>query len=330
MKNLYELIKQAGKNKVAIGHFNTSDSVVLRAIFEAAFELTNDLRPTTNDKERKEEKKTGFRIKSGMTDKQKIKIPIIIGTSEGEANFLGRNMVAAMVKRLREDNNFPIFLNSDHTHSLDGVKKAVEAGYDAIIFDGSKLSFEENIKQTKKAVEYIKSKSEKILVEGEIGYIGGSSQILKSLPAGIAIKPEDLTKPEEAKEFVKETRIDLLAPAVGNLHGIVIGPGENGEMKSMNPRLDIERIAEIKKTIKIPIVLHGGSGISDEDFKKAIEAGISIIHINTEIRLAWRNALEKSLAQNKEEITPYKLLNPSFEAVKFLVKSRLQLFNDLI
>jgi fructose-bisphosphate aldolase class II len=307
METLLGLIKNAEKNKVAIGHFNISDSVALRAIFEAAQELS---------------------VRSGSASGGKA--PVIIGTSEGEAKFLGRNVAAAMVKRLREDNSFPIFINSDHTHSLEEVKDAVSAGYDAIIFDASKLSFEENIKQTKQAVEYIKSKSKNILVEGEIGYIGGSSQVLKSMPSGIAIRPEDLTRPEEAVRFVKETGIDLLAPAVGNLHGIIMAPDVEGNLKSMNPKLDVKRISEIKKAVDIPLVLHGGSGTSDEDFKSAINSGIGIIHINTEIRMAWKNALEASLLANKDEVAPYKILEPSFEAVKSVVKSRLQLFNKLI
>jgi len=299
MQNLKNLIKQAEKNKVAIGHFNVSDSMALKAIFESAQELSSKGGPA-----------------SGW------KVPVIIGTSEGEADFLERNLASAMVQRLRADNKFPIFLNSDHAHSLEEVKKAVAAGYDAIIFDGSKLPFEENIKQTKKAVEYIRSKSKTILVEGELGYIGGSSQILRSMPAGIAIKPEDLTKPEDAVRFVKETGVDLLAPAVGNVHGM-IGVGQN-------PRLDIARIKAIREAAGVPLVLHGGSGISDKDFTAAINAGISIIHINTEIRLVWKNALEKSLLQNRDEIAPYKILKPSFEGVKSVVKSRLQLFNKLI
>ncbi|MEK7463235.1 MAG: class II fructose-bisphosphate aldolase [Patescibacteria group bacterium] len=289
MQNLKDLIKQAEKNKVAIGHFNVSDSMALKAIFESA---------------------------------QELKVPVIIGTSEGEADFLERNLASAMVQRLRADNKFPIFLNSDHAHSLDGVKKAVAAGYDAIIFDGSKLSFEENIKQTKKAVEYIKSKSKDILVEGELGYIGGSSKILKEIPKDVSINPKDLTSPEDAARFVKETGVDLLAPAVGNIHGM-IGVGRN-------PRLDIARIKAIREAVSAPLVLHGGSGISDKDFTAAINAGISIIHINTEMRLAWKNALEKSLMQNKDEVAPYKILKPSFEAIKSVVKSRLQLFNKLI
>lgn len=297
MKDLNQIIKQADKNKVAVGHFNVSDSVALKAIFESASEL---------------------------------KLPVIIGTSEGEADFLDRNVISAMVKKIKDKNKYPIFLNSDHTHTMEGVKKAVAAGYDAIIFDGSKLSLEENIKQTKKAVQYIRSKSKTILVEGELGYIGGSSQVLKSLPAGAAIRPGDLTKPEDAVRFVKETGVDLLAPAVGNIHGIVMGIGNDGKPRSINPRLDIERIAAIRRAVKIPLVLHGGSGISDADFTAAIDAGISIIHINTEIRLAWKNALERSLLENKDEVAPYKILKPSLEAIKSVVRSRLQLFNKLL
>jgi len=297
MNNLIDFIKNSEKNKTAIGHFNISDSVALKAIFESARELNT---------------------------------PVIIGTSEGEASFLERNMASAMVQRLRSDYDFPIFINSDHAHSLEEVKKAVDAGYDAIIFDGSKLSFDENIKQTKEAVEYVKSKSKNILVEGELGYIGASSQILKSMPEGIAIKSEDLTTPEQAAEFVKETKIDLLSPAVGNIHGIIMGLDKDGKEIPVNPKLDIERISMIKKAAGVPLVLHGGSGISDGDFIGAINAGISVIHINTEIRLAWKRALDKSLMENKDEVAPYKILKPSLEAIKSVVKSRLQLFNKLV
>jgi fructose-bisphosphate aldolase class II len=297
MKNLEQIIKQAGKNKVAVGHFNVSDSLALKAIFESAREL---------------------------------EVPVIIGTSEGEAGFLERNLASAMVQRLRADNEYPIFLNSDHTHSMEEVKKAVDAGYDAIIFDASKLSFEENMKQTKAAVEYIKSRSENILVEGEIGYLGDSSKILKVLPTGIAINTEDLTTAEEAAEFVKQTGVDLLAPAVGNMHGILMKVNTAGVMSSVKKRLNIGRISEISKSVKTPLVLHGGSETADEDFTAAINAGISIVHINTEIRLAWKKALEQSLLANKDEVAPYKILKPSLEAVKLVVKSRLQLFNKLV
>ncbi|NCN53071.1 class II fructose-bisphosphate aldolase [Candidatus Wolfebacteria bacterium] len=289
MEKLRNLVKQAEDKKVAIGHFNISDLVGLKAIFEAAKDLN---------------------------------VPVIIGTSEGEAEFINRNEAAAMVKTLREKENFPIFLNSDHTKSLSEVKKAVEAGYDAILFDGGKLSYEENIKQTKEVVEYVKSVNPEILVEGELGYIGSSSKILKEIPEGVAINQEDLTSPEMAKKFVKETGVDFLAPAVGNIHGMF--------SKANNPDLDIKRIKSIREAAGVPLVLHGGSGIKDCDFISAINAGIAIIHINTEIRLAWRRGLEEGLKDNPEEITPYKVLPEAVEEVKKVVKKRLQLFNKLV
>ncbi|MCL4437423.1 class II fructose-bisphosphate aldolase, partial [Patescibacteria group bacterium] len=218
--------------------------------------------------------------------------------------------------------NWPIFLNADHTHSFEKIKEAFDAGYDALLFDGGKLPFEENIKQTKQVVDYVKSKNPEIVVEGELGYIGGSSEILDKLPEGAAIESKDFTTPEEAERFVEETGVDLLAPAVGNIHGMVLGGNE--------PTLDIQRISEIKKAIgDTGIVLHGGSGTSDADFTNAIAAGISIIHINTEIRLAWRKGLEKYLTDYPKEIAPYKIFPGAVEEIKGVVFRRLKLFNNL-
>ncbi len=288
MKNLKQILKEAEKKKVAIGHFNIAEISQLKAIFEAAKELG---------------------------------APVIIGTSEGEAGFLGRKQAEALVKSLREEYKFPIFLNSDHTKSFEEVKKAVAAGYDAILFDGGTLPLEENIKQTKKVVSYVKSKNKNILVEGELGNIGSGSVIRKELPKGVAIRPEDLTKPEEAARFVKKTGVDMLAPAVGNIHGMFANAPE--------PALDIKRIHDIKKAVKIPLVLHGGSGNTDADFLAAIDAGVSIIHISTELRVAWRKGLEQGLREKPEEIAPYKLLADPVAEVKKVVMARLKLFNKL-
>ncbi len=292
MKSLRLILKEAKKNKVAIGHFNISETSALKAIFMAARELN---------------------------------VPVLIGTSEGEREFIGAKQAAALVKSLREEYDYPIFLNADHTHSLEKVKEAVAAGYDAILFDGGKLSLEENIRQTKEVVAYVKAQSKKILVEGEMGYIGSSSEILKEIPAGVALKLEDLTKPAEAARFVAETGVDLLAPAVGNMHGLVADASGTGFAAVKN--LFIDRIKEIKKAAKIPLVLHGGSGTSDDDFIKAIGVGINIIHINTELRLAWRRGLEAGLAKNQTEVAPYKLLAPALDEMKKIVYNRLKLFN---
>jgi len=233
-KTLRECIKDAEAHKVAIGHFNISDTEGLHSISNAA---------------------------------RKLDVPVIIGTSEGERNFVGVRQAVALVKSLREEHDYPIFLNADHTYSVDKAKEAIDAGYDAVIFDGTKLSFEENIAETKKVVAYAQSINPDIIVEGEIGYIGTSSKVLDALPEGV--DPEGaVTTVEEITQYIKETGVDLVAPAVGNLHGMLKG--------GKNPMLNIEQIGKLRKEGGVPMVLHGGSGISDDDFRAAIEAGFSI------------------------------------------------------
>lgn len=288
MMSLKEIITKAEAEKKAVGHFNISDSSALKGIFEAA---------------------------------RKLNLPVLIGTSEGERDFLEAREAVALVKELREEYDYPIFLNADHTHSLAKVKEALEAGYDAILFDGGRLPLEENIKATKEAVDYVRATRPGVLIEGEMGYIGTSSEILKEIPKGAAVTEEDMTKPDEAERFVRETGVDLLAPAVGNIHGM-LASGEE-------PRLDIGRIGEIKARVGIPLVLHGGSGTSDDDFREAIKAGISVIHINTEIRKAWREGLEEGLKEAPDEVAPYKLLDKAVEDVKRVVEKRLKLFSGL-
>ena len=286
MKQLLEIIQEAENNKTAIGHFNVSDIVGLKAVFEVA---------------------------------RGLQLPIIIGVSEGERDFIGVRQIVALIKSLREEYNYPIFLNADHTKSLEKIKEALGAGFDAAVFDASEFPLEENIKKTREAVEYVKSVNPDFLIEGELGYIGFGSVLLKEIPIGAAVKPEDFTKPEEASRFIKETGIDLLAPAVGNIHGIL--------KDAPQPDLNIERIKEIKKAVGVPLVLHGGSGIKNEDLSAAIGAGISIIHINTELRIAWRVGMDRALKENPEEIVPYKLLSIPFEEIKKVVSGKLRLFN---
>ncbi len=285
MKTLREYIKDAEKEGKAIGHFNISNLETLRGIFNAA---------------------------------KNLNVPVIIGAAEGERNFIGVKQAVALVKSLREEYNYPIFLNADHTYSFEKLKEAVDAGYDAVIFDATGLSFEENIKITKQCVEYARSVNPNIIVEAELGFIGKSSQVLEGIPEGVKITEEFLTTPEEAKKFVEETDVDMLAPAVGNIHGMLKG--------GKDPALNIKRIAEIKKAVSIPLVLHGASGNSAEDIKEAIKAGISVVHVNTELRVAFRKALVKSLQENPDEVAPYKYMKDSVKAVSEVVESKLALF----
>ena len=289
MKSLRQTVREAAKRKIAVGHFNIADIAGLQAIVGAA---------------------------------KALQVPVILGTSEGEAGFLGRKEIAAYIRALREELRMPIYLNSDHTHSFEEIKKAVAAGYDAILFDGGHLSIEENIRQTKKVVAYVKAKNKNIIVEGELGNIGSGSVIRKEIPKDAAIELKDLTKPEDAARFVKATGVDMFAPAVGNLHGMFAN--------MPNPALKIGRIREIKEAVRIPMVLHGGSGIADPDFIAAIDAGITIVHISTELRVAWRKGMDEALRADPDEIAPYKLFPKAIDGVREVVTRRLQLFNKLL
>lgn len=286
MATLYDVLKQAEIEGVAVGHFNVSDTVTLKGVFESA---------------------------------RGLNVPVVVGVSEGERQFLGVQQVAALVKSLRDEYDFPIFLNADHTHSLAGAIEAAKAGFDWVVFDLSTLPLEENIRQTKAAVEALKAIRPEILVEGEIGDIGSGSEIHASAPDLRA----GLTTPADAQRFVQETEIDTLAPAVGNMHGMTASMAAGHSRK----RLDISRIREIKDATHIFMTLHGGSGTNDEDLRKAIAAGITVVHISTEVRVAWRSGLEKALAAQPDEIAPYKVLSPAIDAVKEVVTARLALFN---
>jgi fructose-bisphosphate aldolase, class II len=284
-KTLRECVKEAEAKGVAIGHFNISNLEALHGIYNAA---------------------------------KKLQVPVIIGVSEGEQAFVGLEEVATLVSTIRERDQFPIYLNADHHASFESVQKCIDAGFDMVIIDGAKLPHEENIALTKKCVDYAHEFNSRtgsdVLVEAELGYIGSGSVVRDSVPEGAGV----LTTPSDAQSFVQATGIDLFAPSVGSIHGLI---------KSGKPHIDAELVAEIKKATGVPLVLHGGSGLRDEDFTNAINAGITIVHINSEIRLAFREAEEQALKDMPEEITPAKLLQPAVDAIEKVVEARLRLFN---
>jgi ketose-bisphosphate aldolase len=285
MHILREVLERAQNDGKAVAHFNVSDLVLLRAVFSAAREL---------------------------------KAPVIVGASGGEREFIGTQQLAAVVQSLRAEFNHPLFLNSDHTHSLSDALEAARAGFDLIGFDASALPFEQNIRATREVVTAVKAINPGILVEGEIGDIGTGSAIHESAPD----LSKGLSTPEEAVRFVESTGVDILAPAVGNMHGMLKSMVQGDTRK----RLDLARIAAIKAATHSFMTLHGGSGTDDGDFSKAIGAGINIVHINTELRLAWRGALEKSLREQPDEVVPYKILGPAVESVQQIARARISLF----
>ena len=280
------VLTQLEKEGAALGHFNVAELVLLRAVIAASAET---------------------------------KLPVLVGASEGEREFFGTRQLAAVVKSLRDESGLPVFLNADHTHSLKMAVEAANAGFDSVVIDFSALPFDQNVTRTRETVQAIKAVNPEILAEGEIGNIGTGSEIHESA-GGDA---RTLTTPEEARQFVAETGIDILAPAVGNMHGMLQSMVQGKSKKY----LDIERIAEIKHAAGLFLTLHGGSGTDDQHFRKAITAGINIVHINTELRVAWRRSLDESLARDANEVVPYKLLRPVIDSVKQVVSSRLRMFH---
>ena len=287
MKTLRDALQDAGGSHVALGHFNVSDLSGFHAV-----------------------------VRAGRRSNQ----PLMIGVSEGEREFIGVQEIVLLVRAAREEYGLPLYLNADHTHSLDKARAAAEAGFDEIIFDASHKPFEQNIRETKQAVEVLKSMRPDILVEGETGFIGSSSEIVDSVPA----ESLNLTTPEEAAQFVAETKVDVLAPAVGNMHGLLPSMVRGEAHK----RLDISRIRQIKQQTGVFLTLHGGSGTADADFLAGIQAGLTIIHVNTELRVAWRRGLEDSLRTQAHDVAPYKILPRAENAMEEVVARRLALFHS--
>ena len=240
--------------------------------------------------------------------------PVLVGTAEKELRFFGAEEAAALVSIFRK-RGVAVFLNADHCTSVQSAMVACEAGYDSVHIDLSKKSFEENMKGTKEVVEFVKKKRPEVLVEGELGYIVTDAS--KVYREKIVIPEDSYPKVEEAVRFVQETGINLLAPAVGTIHGIVEGAPFFEEL-----RMDL--ISKLSQALPgITLVLHGGSGVSQDQVKRAIRLGMNSMHISTDLRVAYRNALEAKLQKDKDAMAPYSYLEPAAAAVKQLVKDRL-------
>lgn len=245
--------------------------------------------------------------------------PVLAGTSEGEREFIGIKQSVDIIKSLRESNNIPIFLNADHCHSVESAKIAFDAGYDSIHIDLSKKPFKENLEGTKEVVDYVKSKNPEVEVEGELGYLAtDSSKVYNEI---IEIPQDSYTKVDEAVLYVQQTGIDRFAPAIGNMHGISVRP----------KKIRFDLIEELSKALppNLTFTLHGGSGTDALDLKKIVEMGFNNIHISTELRVAYTNALRETLAKDVSETTPYKYLASARDAVAKLVIEKLKIYNTV-
>lgn len=251
-------------------------------------------------------------IKGVLDAAVELESPVIIETSEKEMRYVGATLVADVVRDLAADLDIPVAIHLDHGQSMESVKEAIDAGYTSIHLDGSALEYADNVKLTKEATEYAHAKH--LTVEGELGHVGGASETHKE---EAKMDASTYTDPEQAATFVQDTGIDVLASSIGNIHGIY----EN------EPELDFARLAKIGQ-IGIPLSLHGGSGIPENQIKKAISLGITKINVNTELRQAYTDTLHAELDAHPDEIVPYKYLPEEIEAVKNVVLDKIRMFGS--
>lgn len=280
---------KAKEEKFAIGAFNAASIETLNAIVAAA---------------------------------KSKKSPVMIEASHGEVEYFGLHELVAVVRSLEKTHNLPILLNLDHAPDFDKCKLALDAGFDYLHLDGSKLPYEENVRQTKELVGIAHEKG--VMVEGEIDNInamGGGSSDHRGQNIDQFRSDEIYTHPEKAAEFVASTGIDTFASFVGNVHGLYSEP--------KNLKLDLlERIADV-----LPgkyLSLHGGSGIPDADVKSAIQLGIVKVNVNSEIRNAFFEQL-KTIVNNPDshgEIAIYKLMPPAIKAMQEVVERKIEMFGS--
>ncbi len=276
-QKLIDVLNKAKEEKRAIGQFNFSSLEQLKGIAMAAKELN---------------------------------APLICGTSPGEANYFGLEEVASLVRTVEKKEGVFLYLNYDHGKDVSVLKEAIDLGYDMVHFDGSSLSFEENITITKEVVGYAKRLG--VVVEGEISKIEGKSSVSSG-----KIEESPLTSLHKIVKFIEETRVSCIALDIGNVHGI----------HASMPQLYPDRINQLLDIIDCFVVLHGGSGIKNNDIKDIIKRGVTKINVNTESRVAWRNALYSKMKENENETTPYKILPSAIDEVYKITKEKINLFN---
>lgn len=234
--------------------------------------------------------------------------PVILGVSEGAIKYMGGcKTVAQMVNNLVTYLNIkvPVAIHLDHGSSFEVCKEAIDNGFTSVMIDASKNELDKNIKITKEVVMY--SKNHNVTVEGEIGHVGlaGNEGILYA-------------EVSDCVKYCKDSDVDFLAPALGSVHGLYKG----------EPKLNFKRMQEISEATNLPLVLHGGTGIYDEQIEESIKCGICKININTELQIAWTNAVREKLHSDKEVYDPRKVIKSGEEALKECVRNKIMLFKS--
>lgn len=276
---LKEVLKEANDLNMAVGAFNTHNLEMLPAIIKAAV---------------------------------KEKTPVIVQTSCGTANYIGHKNLVSICKSMADEYGAEVVLHLDHAKDYDEIRKAIDAGYSSVMFDGSSLPLKENILGTKRVVAYAKKYG--VSVEAELGTVGGTED-------GIAVAQDEVryTDPADAVEFVKQTGIDALAVAIGTNHG---------QYKSKT-NINFERLKEIKDVVDIPLVIHGGTGVKEEDVKKVIYLGIRKFNVGTELLVGWNRESKTCYDEHKENISNRENVVPCLNVIEEIVSRKIKLFKNI-
>lgn len=275
LATLQSVLRKAQRGRYAVGAFNVSDLEQVQAVVRAAIGL---------------------------------RAPVIVNTSEKAIAYAGLDELAALVKTMAKKAPVPIVLNLDHGRSVTVALSCLRAGYTGIMFDGSRLPYETNVRATAAVVRAAHRR--RIGTEGELGRV---------IYPGERVKTKDtLTDPEQARDFVRRTKIDALAVGIGNSHGLP-RPGE---------RLDFRRLAALRRVVTAPLVLHGASGTPASDIRRAIRLGVCKINIDTDLRLAFSQAVRRAERQQPREFDPRSYLAPARQAMMDVVRAKITLFGS--
>ena len=276
---LKEVLKEADALNMAVGAFNTHNLEMLPAIIKAAVHQ---------------------------------KTPVIIQTSCGTANYVGHKNLVAVCRSMAEEYGVNVVLHLDHAKDYDEIRKAIDAGYSSVMFDGSSLPLKENILGTKRVVDYARNRN--VSVEAELGTVGGTED-------GIAVSQEDVryTDPKDAVEFVKQTGIDALAVAIGTNHG---------QYKSKT-NINFERLKELQEMVDIPLVIHGGTGVKEDDVKRVIDLGIRKFNVGTELLVGWNRKSKECYDGHRENISNRDNVVPCLDTITEIVERKIHLFKNM-
>lgn len=241
---------------------------------------------------------------------KEIEAPIIIQTSLGTAEYIGFDLLVSTIETLSERLDVDVCLHMDHCKDIEALKKAINVGYTSVMYDGSSLPLEENIKNTRIVVEYAHANN--VSVEGEVGTIGGAEE-------GIVVSEEAAiyTNPEDAYKFVRETGVDAIAVAIGTIHG---------QYKS-KAKINFELLEELSTNMNnVGIVLHGGTGVSDEDMRRCVAQGMKKVNVGTELNKSYIEEVNKTFSTATPLTSLRKLLLPANNRIKDIVTEKSALF----